>query len=344
MERFVFVAAIAIAIIFGVGAVFGGANWANFHVDIDDGDGIRGTSEIVAVAPGTMAAQSFAGSQLRLRHMAAVVTIIPEDRTDFAVEIDNSAGKLPMPTVAADGGRVLIDGQLRGRVRDCDEDGGASVRGYGEGHFAATDMPRITIRAPRALHVDRSGAGTTEIGATQELSLDVSGCSSTTAGDVAGRLEMDVAGSGNVRAGSAHGLNADVAGSADVTVGAVSGDAEVDIAGSGSVTMASLTGGLSADGAGSGSVSVQGGAVTDAEIDLAGSGDVTIAAPVERLNVSIVGSGDVDVNGTVGDIEAEIAGSGSVTAQAVTGSVREESWGSGDVIIGGQPSGGRTPQ
>jgi hypothetical protein len=335
MERFIFVVAIAIAVLFGIGAVFGGPHWSGFHVDIDDGDGVRGTAPIVDVSPGSMTAQTFEGSDLRLRHMAAIVIITPEDRTDFSVEIDNTAGQLPMPTVASEGGRVVIDGQLRGRVRGCDDDGGASVRGYGEGQFASSDLPRITIRAPRSLSVDRSGAGTTEIGATEALRLDVSGCSITTAGDVAGALEMDVAGSGDVRTGAVRSLNADIAGSADVIVGAVAEGAEIDIAGSGSVTMASLTGGLNADGAGSGSVDVQGGAVTTAEVDLAGSGGVTIAAPVQMLNVSIVGSGDVDVNGAVGDIEAEIAGSGSISAQSVTGDVRKEVWGSGDVHIGG---------
>ncbi|MGD9965262.1 MAG: DUF2807 domain-containing protein [Hyphomonadaceae bacterium] len=333
MERFVFVAAIAIAIIFGIGAVFGGPHF-NFHADWDDEDGMRGTAAIVAVAPGSMAAQTFEGDSLRLRHLAAVVTIMPEERSDFSVEIDNSAGRLPMPAVASEGGRVVIDGQLRGRVRDCNEGGGAGVRGYGEGEFASTDLPRITIRAPRTLNIDRSGAGTTEIGPTQALTLDVSGCSATTAGDVAGAVELDVAGSGDVRIGAAASLNADIAGSADVSVGAVAGNAEIDIAGSGSATLASLTGDLNADGAGSGSIEVQGGSVATAEIDLAGSGDVTIAAPVQSLNVSIVGSGDVDVNGVVGDLEAEIAGSGGVSAQSVTGSVRQEVWGSGEVSVG----------
>jgi hypothetical protein len=338
MERFVFVAAIAIAIIFGIGAVVGGPHFS-FHADWDDDDGIRGTAPIIAVSPGRMEAQTYAGADLRLRHMAAVVTITPEDRTDFAVEIDNSAGRLPMPTVASDGGRLVIDGQLRGRVRDCNGEGGATVRGYGEGAFTAADLPRITIRAPRTLRVDRSGAGTTEIGATQELNLDISGCSLTIAGDVAGPLELDVAGSGDVRIGAAQSLNADVAGSAEVNVGAVADGAEIDIAGSGSVTLASLTGSLNADGAGSGSVEVQGGSVSSAEIDLAGSGGVTIAAPVQSLNVSIVGSGDVDVNGVVGDLEAEIAGSGGVSAHSVTGSVRQEVWGSGEVSVGrGNPA------
>lgn len=332
MERFVFVVAIAGAIIFGVVAVFGGPHV--FHADFDDDDGGFGTAAIVAVSPGRMETQAFAGGELRIRHIAANVTITPEDRTDFAVEIDNSAGRLPMPTVASDNGRVVIDGQLRGRVRDCTSDGGASIRGYGEGAFAAADLPRITIRAPRDVHLDRSGAGVTEIGASQSLDLDLSGCSLTTAGDTAGELSVDVAGSGAVHAGAAHSLNADVAGSADISVGTVTTSASIDIAGSGSVTIASLTGELNADGAGSGDIAVQGGAVTRASIDLAGSGGVSIAAPVEDLNVSIVGSGDVDVAGVVGNLDADIAGSGGVSAQSVTGTVRQEVWGSGEVSVG----------
>lgn len=332
MERFVFVAAIAMAIIFGIGAVFGGPNWV--HVDFDDDDGGRGIAPVLATSPGSMAAEVFPGGELRIRNIAAVVTITPEDRTDFSVEIDNNAGQLPMPTVTTENGRVLIDGQLRGRVRGCGEDLSANVRGYGDGEFASNEMPRITIRAPRALHLDRSGAGSTEIGATQSLELEVSGCSLTTAGDVAGDLNMDIAGSGNVNTGAAQSLDADIAGSADVVTGAIANGATIDIAGSGSVTMASLTGELNSDGAGSGSVTVQGGAITVASIDLAGSGDVTIAAAVQDLDVSIVGSGGVDVSAAVGNIDAEIAGSGSISAQSVTGSVRQEVWGSGEVDVG----------
>lgn len=332
MERFVFVAAIAIAIIFGIGAVFGGPNWV--HVEWDDDDGGRGVAPVVSVSPGSMAAEVFPGTQLRIRNIAAVVTITPEDRTDFSVEIDNQAGQLPMPTVAADGGRLIIDGQLRGRVRGCGDGNSAEVRGYGDGEFASTELPRITIRTPRDVHLDRSGAGTTEIAASQSLDLDVSGCSTTTAADTAGELILDIAGSGNVNTGAAQSLDADVAGSADVVTGAIASGAKIDIAGSGSVTIASLTGELNSDGAGSGSVSVQGGAITMASIDLAGSGDVSIGATVQDLDVSIVGSGGVDVTAPVVNIDAEIAGSGSVSAPSVTGRISQEVWGSGEVSVG----------
>lgn len=327
MERFVFITAVTIAILFGIGAVFGGGNHFSFQID-DEG---IGTAPIVETTAGQFAGEALQGSELRLRHLAAHVTITPEDRTDYLIEI-TSPGGTPMPTVSADEGRVIIDGQLRGRVSRCDESGGAELRGYGT--VTNEQMPRITIRAPRALNVSRSGAGTTEIGASQSLDLEVSGCSSVTTADVVDELSVDLAGSANIRAGAARRLSADVAGSGEVFVANVAEGADVDIAGSGSVTIASLNGEFSADGAGSGNVAVQGGAVTLASIDLAGSGDVDIAATVQSLNVSIVGSGDVTVTNTVGELDADIAGSGGVSAQAVTGAIRQEVWGSGEVQVG----------
>lgn len=329
MERFVFVAAVTIAILFGIGAVFGGPHF-NFTIDDFDDDG-RGTAPIVATAAARLEPQAYQGSELRLKHLAAIVTITPEDRTDYLVEIDNPGGT-PMPTVSSSDGRVTVDGQLRGRISHCNDDGSAELRGYAA--VTAATLPRITIRAPRTLNVTRSGAGTTDIGATEALTLDLSGCGRVTAADTAGQLSLDVAGSGTVRAGAARRLNADVAGSGEVTVGAVAEGADIDLAGSGSVEIASLNGEFSTDGAGSGNVRVLAGAVTTANIDMAGSGDVDIGASVQSLRVSMVGSGDVDVTNTVGDIEAEIAGSGSVTAQAVTGSVHKEIFGPGDVQVG----------
>lgn len=326
MERFVFIAAVTFAIIFGIVAIFGGPH---FSIQIDDDGDLRAAAAVVETTPGRMEAQTFAGDKLRLRHIAANVTVIPEDRSDFQVEIDNSAGRTPMPLVSSERGRVEVDGQLRGRVQDC-RDGGAQLRGYGE--VSAEQLPRVTIHAPRGLDVVFGGAGHMEIGPAQRLSIDLSSCGSVTAADVAEDLDIDVAGSGEVHAGAARRVNVDVAGSGEVTVGAIADGASVDLAGSGEVHLASLTGELKADGAGSGNLSVDGGAITTADVDLAGSGGVNIAATVQTLQVSIVGSGDV-VAGQVGDIDADIAGSGSVEARTVTGSVQKEIWGSGEVRV-----------
>jgi hypothetical protein len=217
MERFIFVAAVTIAIIIGVVATFGGHWGPHFSFNIDDVDA-RGTSPVVAVSPGRAASQAYAGSELRLNDLAARVIITPEDRTDFAIEIDNSAGRVPMPVIRTEGTRVIVDGQLRNRIANCRSDG-ADLRGYE--NVSGDQMPLVTIHAPRDLNVHRSGAGTTEIAASQSLDLDFSGCGSATVADVAGDLSLDVAGSGVVRAGAAHKLSADVSGSGEVSVGAV---------------------------------------------------------------------------------------------------------------------------
>lgn len=327
MERFVFVAAITIAIIFGVVTMFGGSRNFHFNMDVDD----RGTSPIVDVGPGTMEEQTFSGSDLRVRGAAANITIIPEDRGDFLISIDNSAGLAPMPTVSAEGNQVLIDGQLRGRVASCQDDGGAELRGYGT--LTAEQLPRIVIRAPRDLVIDRDGAGRTEIGPTNSLDIDFSGCGASTLGDVAGDLDIDFAGSGQITGGSARTLSADIAGSGALTLTTVTEGANLDIAGSGNVRMASLTGDFTTDAAGSANVAIEGGSIGQANIDMAGSGDIRIAAPVRNLVVSMVGAGDIDVAGDVGDLEADIAGAGTVSADRVTGNLRREIFGPGEVTI-----------
>lgn len=328
MERFVFVAAVTVAIIFGVFAMFGGPNW---HVDWDDEADARVVAPVMALAAGRVDPQNYTGESIRLRHVAAFISVIPEERTDVSVEIDNPGGA-PMPTISSDEGRVIVDGQLRGRIENCREDG-VELRGYG---FVANEqLPRITIRAPRALSIGVSGAGRAEIGETESLDLDFSGCGNAQLAEVAGDLTIDLSGSGEVRGVGAQSLDADVAGSGEIEVGPVANGADVSIAGSGSVAINGLTGALDVSGAGSGALEVRGGDVTVATIDLAGSGDVAIRAPVQRLEASIVGSGDVAVPAVVGEIDAEIAGSGNVTVQSVTGNVRKQIMGSGDVTVGG---------
>ena len=328
MERFVFVTAIILAVIFGLYAMASRGIGDNFHFSIDGDGGVAAIAETTAAR---LEPTPFSGAELELKHLAAFVTVIPEDRADYLIEIDNPGG-VPMPTVSEDGGRVVLDGRLRGRIASCADDGGARLRGYDD--VTAEQLTRITIRAPRTLDIDRGGAGRTEIGATEALDLDFAGCGAAVVGDVAGAFNLEAAGAGNVQVGSVRRLEADVAGAGDVTVAAVAEAADIDQAGAGTFTINTLTGSLDLSAAGAGDLIVSGGAVTVADLDLAGAGNVRIAGPVERLKVSIVGVADVDVEGVVGDLDAEIAGPGAVTVQSVTGSVRRQIAGPGAVNIG----------
>ena len=321
MERFIFVAAIVFAVIFGLVAMVGGGG-RHFHFDIDGR-----TDPVMAVAAGHTPAQTFTGEELRFKYLAAHVTITPEDRQDVSIEITNP-GHAPMPTVVRDGEDIVVDGHLANRV-DCDEADGADLRGYSRVSLA--DLPQIVVHTPRTLHVDYDGAGLAEIGPSQSLHLEVSGCGGANAADVAEALEVDVRGSGRVQAGAAHSLNADVMGSGGLTTGAIADGAYVSVFGSGSVTVASVTGTLKSGSHGSGDVTVSAGTITNAEFDLFGSGGATVTAPIQRLKASIHGSGDVEVHGAVGDVDASIFGSGSVHATSITGAIHKETMGSGDV-------------
>src|SRR5689334_3506611 len=241
MERFIFVAAIVFAVIFGLVAMAGGGR--HFHFDIDGR-----TDPVMAVAAGHVPTATFAGEELRFKYLAAHVTITPEDRQDVSIEITNP-GHTPMPTVVRDGDDIVVDGHLANRI-DCDDAGGADLRGYSR--VALADLPQIVVHAPRTLHVDYDGAGLAEIGPSQSLHLEVSGCGGANAGDVAGELQVDVRGSGRVQTAAAHSLNADVMGSGGLNTGAVADGADVSVFGSGSVAIASVTGSFKGSSHGSG--------------------------------------------------------------------------------------------
>lgn len=162
MERFVFVAAITGALLFGAFQIFGSPHM-NITIDGDFDGG--GSDDVVEVAPGRLEAQTFTATEIEVEHAAFILTITPEDRADVAIEIDNP-GHAPMPEVRLDGDTLVVDGLLRGRIGNCGEET-VDLRGYGE--IARTDLPRVIIRAPRTLKLDINGASTTEIGASKPL-------------------------------------------------------------------------------------------------------------------------------------------------------------------------------
>ena len=320
MERFVFVAAVAIAVLYGMWSFWGAPNisWSD---DIEFGR----TDAVVQVSSGHTAA-SYTVNEIDVRAAAAVVTVTPEDRQDVTVEITNP-GHLPMLEPTVDGGKLTLDGHLRNRVQDCMENGGARVRGYGT--FTADQLPQIVIHMPRDVRIGVGGGSTTTIGDAQSVDAEFRGCGSARIGNVAQELKVEVSGSGHVIAGTAQSLNAELAGSGELETAAIANGAEIDVAGSGEVSLASLNGSLKADGAGSGTLNIRDGALTTAEIDMAGSGDANIAATIQHLKVDIVGSGDLDVTKPVVDVDADLMGAGTVNLVAATGRVNRSSIGPG---------------
>jgi hypothetical protein len=270
------------------------------------------------------AATAASAADVEIKDTVARVVVIPEDRTDIAIEIEQGSAGLPQIQLRRRGNDVEIRGGIRSRdIRNCSGQAenvtqpgqGATVEVRGRGRISMTDAPLIVVRTPRATDVSVQGAvfGSVGRGATS-ISLSNAGCGAWTVANTPGELDLSVAGSGPVRAGTSGSLDLSVAGSGDVTVGAT-GAADIAVAGSGDVRVAAINGNL--------------------DVAIAGSGDVRITrgtAPV--ADISIAGSGGVDFGGEAGNLDVSIVGSGDVRMAAVTGNVSRSIIGSGDVRIG----------
>ncbi|HEX8231794.1 MAG TPA: DUF2807 domain-containing protein [Caulobacteraceae bacterium] len=267
-----------------------------------------------------------AASVVEIKDAVARVTVIPENRRDVQVQMVTQNAALPFE-MRQRGDRLIIDGNLRRRIRNChgarwDLDfgngrtsqgsAGMSVEVRGVGRVGWNAMPQIVIRTPLDVRVDAGGAVFGAIGRSNSVALDNAGCGDWTIANTRGMLDVDVAGSGDTRAGSAGSLNVSIAGSGDVTAATVAGPARIDIAGSGDVRMASINGRLDVNVAGSGDIKVPAGRAPAVDVDIAGSGDVDFGGTAQNLSVNVMGSGDVKVAQVTGQISRHIMGSGSV--------------------------------
>ena len=261
----------------------------------------------------TLCAGAASAASVEVKDAVARITVIAENRTDIKVDIVQANSRLPLE-VREFGGRTIIDGNLRRRIRDC--------RGAGEhvsvlvrdvGDIAYRDMPQIVIHTPRDVDLDAGGAVWGTVGRAASVRLGNAGCGDWTVGNVEGALRVSQAGSGDTRTGSAASAKIRVAGSGDTSVGDIKGPLEVDIAGSGDVTAISVSGALDVHVAGSGDVKVASGHVSSMEVTVAGSGDVTFGGVADTLKARIAGSGDVRARQVTGSVSKTVMGSGGVT-------------------------------
>jgi hypothetical protein len=265
---------------------------------------------IAAAAALTGGAAQAAG--VEIRDAVARVTVIPENRSDVRVEVTQPNARLPIQ-VRNQGGRVVVDGDLERRIRNCRGAGAntrVEVRGVGD--VGWNEIPQIVIRTPRNADVSAGGAVFGTVGRSSTLSLRNAGCGDWVVGNVDGALRLSQAGSGDTQVGSVGSLAVRVAGSGDVATQDVRGGLDVNIAGSGSVATRSISGPLSVSIAGSGDVTIGGGRATTMGVSVAGSGDVEFRGSADTLKARIMGSGDVKCREVKGSVDKTIMGSGSI--------------------------------
>ncbi len=302
---------------------------------------------LVAAAMAASAAKA-ADTSVTLRDVVARVEVIPEARTDVQVSITQGRKSFPAMSVGRSGGRLIVDGELRGRIRGCGSFGlhlfmhphsdrrnpDARADVIGIGFVGPQDMPLITIRAPMDAHLDASGAVFGRVGPTHSLELANAGCGDWKVEDVSDALTVSIAGSGDIHTGRAGSLRGAISGSGDLTGGRINGQAHIQLSGSSDVKLEAV-GALDASTTGSSDVrigEITGGPV---RVKIAGSGDVVIdGGRAGDVEVSTAGSGDFRLRGEARNVVASSAGSGDIEVAHASGGVARSQAGSGDIRIG----------
>ena len=279
------------------------------------------------IAASLLCGPAMAAPTLQIKNAAVRVVVVPEDRTDIAVDVYGANPSLPL-TVTKIGGDVVIDGHLPSFLTSCHGSGDdlhAFV--FGKGDFPVSQFPEILVHTPMSVNVAAGGVVQGSVSRSQDLTIQDGGCGEWTVANVAGALDAQVSGVGAICAGSAHSaeltlsgsgrlsavsvatqLNARLsgsgaigvqsAGSADVTitgtggvkVGPLAGGLAADISGAGGLDVASLEGPLTADVSGVGNVNIPGGHATTVMAHVSGSGNVRFGGVADSLDASVSGS------------------------------------------------------
>jgi len=266
---------------------------------------------LAALAFGTFAQAAQASTEVELRHAAARVVVIPENRPDVAFSVNYGSSLLPKIMVHEEGNKLVADGKLDMHAINC-HDNGINVGGYGD--IAKENLPEVIIHVPMDAKVSFGGGSFGEVGASTSLEFDEGGCGVWKIADVADKGEINIGGSGTVNTGSISNAEVNIGGSGNFHARSV-GRLEGNIGGHGDIDADTITG--------------------DSEINIGGSGNVNLAAGQSpRMEINVAGSGRVNFGGEVRDLEVNIVGSGDVHVKKVTGNVSKSVMGSGNIVIG----------
>ncbi|MES1156513.1 MAG: DUF2807 domain-containing protein [Alphaproteobacteria bacterium] len=253
-------------------------------------------------------------TELRLKDVAAIVHIIPENRADISFSIANE-GPLPTPEVHPTRTQLTIDGGLRRRIGVCNRDrDGFSVSVDGFGRVAEARLPVIVVRIPQAAVIDASGAVQMHVEPAQTLRLEIGGCGAAEVERVVGAADVSTAGGDmEVRLFDVGSIALREAGGGNVFLGAVRAGMDLSVAGAGDIVVTRADGPTNIAIQGSGDVVINGGHASTLSVAIVGSGDVVHLGEADRLDAATFGSGDVRVRQVNGPVTKRIFGGGDVT-------------------------------
>lgn len=153
--------------------------------------------------------------------------------------------------------------------------GGSNIS-IGGGGSTPNDV-KIIVQVPKGAAVDLS---------------DVDG--RITVGDTEGSLRLSVSGEANVRVGRIGTLRARLSGSSQMDIRQVTGDVSINVSGAGSINIA-------------------GGEVKELTVSLSGMGNVHFGGTAQDAYLSVSGMGNVNVDRVVNQLHRSMSGMGRIT-------------------------------
>jgi hypothetical protein len=265
-------------------------------------------------APASVARQwaRYDAAVVTIRNVAALVRVIPENRSDVALSIVN-AGVLPAPQARVSRNRLVIDGRLRRQIRSCHvDDDELEVVVSRHGRLRGRQLPVIELRVPQDAVVSAGGAVRLHLAPARSVHVRLDGCGDADIVRVEGRADIAVNGAADLRLYDAGSAAIRVAGAGDVVLGVVRSGLTVSIAGAGDFIAARADGPTNIALQGGGDVIIRDGRATTLSVAIAGAGDVIHNGSAEQLDAVILGGGDVRVRHVSGQVSRRVLGGGEV--------------------------------
>lgn len=232
--------------------------------------------------------------------------------TSVSLSITGKPEELEKVRVTSDAGRLVVEGPRHRWDFDDDEDD-IDVKNLALFKLTVPRGTKLTVQSlmGEAKIGDVGGelkfSGTmidAQIGRMRSAQVNVAGNGAITIADVQEKLTARISGSGKIFAGNADSAELAVAGSGDITMRAVAHDLETKISGSGDIKADSVNGALSAQIAGSGSVTVPRGRADPFSVRISGHGDVDFGGTATNPDISAMGSGDVKIGAYTGKLKS----------------------------------------
>lgn len=266
------------------------------------------SAALAALAGGAAQAQV-----LEIHHAAVRITVIPEARSDVAVQQVRGSAEAPI-AITRRGADAVVTGDLRKKVRGCDnDDDRPSIQLSGFRRLHQDEMAELIVRTPMDAKISiAGGAAVGAIGRTNSLELTKSGCTDLTVANVAGLFRMRESGAGDLKVGTVGSGEVTVAGASDIEMAGALRGLDLKVSGAADVTVRHVSGPLSARLSGVGDIDVQDGEVDAMTATISGLGEIDFGGRAKTLDATVSGLGEISAREVTGRVTRHVSGGGSV--------------------------------